>query len=292
MPMRAIRMHHFWVVFVFVVSSSISSSGAWADDACFRPLCVGAEPIYTGEDGARRGEPFGVCQTDSHAPGGIAHSTVPCPAGTTLVPHAGQCHVNSCDGGSNGSCTFTGVCGTTPGFPTYTGDSFGPGGTLTATCQALSTGLNYLAHTPASCPPGFTLVPHTGVCRRCGSNTSTRALPDLIIKGAWLRTQISPAHVSILRTRKPYLACFNVVNIGSVVSGPFRIGGGGLGVRVAPFQDHASLAPGAERSGCLTYDNAPPPGTYRLELKADSLNSVSESREDNNDAAIDVTVTP
>ena len=278
----------FQAIVVFVASLLSSTFVAVAQDACYVHLCTGAEPIYTGDSGTT----YAVCQTDTAAPAGIAHSLVPCPAGTTLIPGSGICHRDSCDGrGAGGTCSYRAVCSRYPGFPHYTADSPGPGGVLSATCDADPTGLNYRAHVVASCAEGSTLVPGTGVCRQCmGSKTSSRALPDLIFKDAWVRTQLSPLRVKALRTAKPYLACFTVANIGAGASGGFRVGGGGLGVPVAPYQDHASLLPGAARTGCLTYATAPPPGAYRLGLTADSLNAVTELREDNNTATINVIV--
>jgi len=288
--MKTVPLRLCMQAMVAIVALLLSSTFvAVAQDACYVHLCTGAEPIYTGDSGTT----YAQCQTDPSPPAAVAHSLEPCPAGMTLVPGSGMCHRDSCDGGAGGSCSFRGVCSRYPGFPNYSSDSPGPGGVLSASCEAIPNGINYRAHVAAVCAEGSTLVPGTGVCRQCmASNTSSQALPDLVIKEAWLRTRLSLLRVRALRAARPYLACFTVANIGAGASGGFRIGGGGLGVPIAPFQDQAGLPPGAARSGCLVYATAPPPGTYRLGLTADSMNAVTELHEDNNTATIKVIVVP
>ncbi len=114
--------------------------------------------------------------------------------------------------------------------------------------------------------------------------------PDLTFRNVQLGSLAKPA--STVKNGQSYYVCFTVANIGAAASGPFRVGAGGLGVPVAPYQDHASLTAGASRDGCIAYPTTPPPGNYKLELKADSLNVVTESREDNNTRVIAVTVVP
>jgi hypothetical protein len=293
--MRTSQLRCYWMALIVAVASLISmSSIATAQDACYVRLCTDRLPIYTGEDGSRGGVPYARCRTNTSAPAPVAHSLVSCPAGTTLIAQTGYCRRDSCGGGGGGgSCTHSLVCSRHPGFPHYVADSPGPGGVLQARCSADPTGLNWRAHMVASCAAGFTLVPGTGICRQCvGSETSSRALPDLVLRDVWVRTQDSSLRAKALRTATSYLACFTVANVGMVASGAFRVGGGGLGVPVAPHQNHASLLPGATRAGCLTYTTAPPPGSYRLGLTADSLNAVTEMREDNNSSTIDVVVVP
>lgn len=106
--------------------------------------------------------------------------------------------------------------------------------------------------------------------------------PDLVIKSAYLRTPASSAPVEVLTRGQSYLACFTIANQGNAGSGPFRVGGGGLGVPTAPYQNHTALASDASRDGCLNYPTTPGPGDYTLSLTVDLLNSVAESREDNN----------
>ncbi len=117
-------------------------------------------------------------------------------------------------------------------------------------------------------------------------------LPDLTFRVTWLELPGSTVHVKAVHNGKPYLACFTVVNIGSAPSGTFRVSGGGLGITYNPYQDHASLAPGAGRQGCLKYPTTPAPGSYKLGIEADSQHVVHESNEGNNEAVIPVTVIP
>jgi hypothetical protein len=116
--------------------------------------------------------------------------------------------------------------------------------------------------------------------------------PDLTFRRTFLRAYPSGQVIDRVRRGHRYYACFVVANIGAAASGPFRVAGGGLGIPFNPFQDHAGLAPGATRLGCLVYPTTPPPGIYNLGLKADSLNAVVESNEANNTATIGVTVVP
>ena len=95
-----------------------------------------------------------------------------------------------------------------------------------------------------------------------------------------------------VRRGTAYAACFSVANIGGSFSGPFRVAGGGLGVPFIPFADLPGIAPGGARIGCVRYPTTPPPGVYRVELTADSLGAVAESREDNNAAVVTVKVVP
>jgi hypothetical protein len=118
------------------------------------------------------------------------------------------------------------------------------------------------------------------------------ARPDLTFRRTFLRAYPGGQVIDRVRRGNRYYACFVVANIGAAASGPFRVAGGGLGVPFNPFQDHAGLAPGATRLGCLLYPTTPPPGVYNLGLKADSLNAVVEANEANNTATIGVTVVP
>ena len=301
------NFQRFCIQALFMAAASLVAgiSNAIAQDACFVQLCTGVEPVYM-YDNTSDGVPVAVCQTDTSAPSGIAHSLVSCPPGATLIPQSGMCHVDTCDGGGGG-CSFRGVCGNYPGFPHYVYDGSGPGG-LTPTCEADPTGLNYRAHVVASCLPGYSLVPGTGVCRQCAGNSKRLKtvkeiergggfpavifLPDLVIRATWLHTNASITRVSTLHNGTAYFACFIVANIGSAPSGAFRVQGGGLGVSVAPYLDQPGLAPNTSGGGCIYYPNTPPPGSYSSTITADSLNAVAESHEDNNEAVIRVIVVP
>ena len=118
------------------------------------------------------------------------------------------------------------------------------------------------------------------------------ARPDLVIRRAFLRAAPGGAPVSTIRRGQRYWACFEVANVGGAASGGFRVAGGGLGVPTAPYQDHAGLAVGASREGCLAYPTTPAAGTYSLGLSADSRNAVVEAHEDNNGASIRVQIVP
>jgi subtilase family serine protease len=117
--------------------------------------------------------------------------------------------------------------------------------------------------------------------------------PDLVIGNLRVQPDLFPLFPgNQVKRGKPYLACFVVANIGFAPSGPFRVTGGGLGIPFNPFQNHAGLAPGASRAGCLKYPTTPKPGNYNLVLKVDSLNTVVESNEGNNTAVMVITVVP
>jgi hypothetical protein len=117
------------------------------------------------------------------------------------------------------------------------------------------------------------------------------ALPDLTIEDAWLALP-NGRRVKGVSVHSAYLACFLVANIGAAPSGIFRVQGGGLGIKIGPYQTYGSLGPGATRQGCLSYPTTPAPGTYNLGLEADSLHVVRESNESNNTAVIQVIVHP
>jgi CARDB protein len=91
---------------------------------------------------------------------------------------------------------------------------------------------------------------------------------------------------------RPFRACYVVSNIGLRASGPFRVKGSG--VFPNPRQDHAGLAPGQSREGCLQYPGIRfvGQGTRILTLKVDSRNVVAESNESNNTVSETVIVLP
>lgn len=284
--MRTLLVRSCLLVLILVGIVPLAISSPAAADACTRQLCSGSLPIYAGRDGVGRdGVPYGVCRNDPGFLGPRAHSMVPCPAGTTLVALAGLCRVNSCDGGG---CSYRGVCANYPGFPYYRSDGR-PG---EATCSNEPPPiLNYRAHTIARCPSGWSLIPGTGICRQCASATPAPR-PDLVFRSVWLSVGMPPVRVTSVRRGRPYQACFVVANAGAAASGPFRVSGGGLGIPTTPFQDHAGLAAGLSRTGCIDYPTTPPAGSYGLGLTVDSLGAVTESREFNNTATIPVTVVP
>jgi subtilase family serine protease len=116
--------------------------------------------------------------------------------------------------------------------------------------------------------------------------------PDLELRVAWLQAPVRDVVLTSIPERKSYRLCFKVRNIGLVASGPYRVGAGGLGIPVAPYLDFPGLASGATHSGCIRYPTTPPAGSYRLGVTADSLYAVGETREDNNDYVVPVTIAP
>lgn len=89
---------------------------------------------------------------------------------------------------------------------------------------------------------------------------------------------------------RPFGVCYVVSNIGLRASGPFRVKGSG--VVPNPHQDHAGLAPGQSREGCLQYRGIRVQGVRTLTLQVDSRNVVAESNESNNTASETVIVLP
>jgi hypothetical protein len=271
-------------------------TSAHADASCYHPLCTDRDwPDYAYRDGVESTGPYGVCNSHSGLLAPASHILKHCPPGTSLVAGAGLCHDDACGGAG---CEERSICTTDARYPQYWvghdgHDASGP----TADCNSLSTAPAPESHISLHCPAGFNLVAGVGVCERCplvmapGGIRTPVGGPDLVLRNAYLRTRTSAAHVTTLRRGTAYYACFTAANIGVVNSANFRVGGGGLGV-TPPFQDHAGLAAGASRDGCLTYPTTPPPGTYRLMLSADSLHAVGEMHEDNNDATLTLTVIP
>jgi hypothetical protein len=253
---------------------------AFAQDACERPACVDSD--YRE----------GYCHSRPSWPLNYrSHWQATCAAGETLNAATGMCRRRDCGGG----CEERVLCSDArwPNYSSGSGgrDARGAFGTCNSN-PAPFTGA--LSHTRIYCAAGFDLDGARGVCRRCPSTAPLPAPPgpDLIIREAWLRTTAAPARTTTLRRGQAYLACFTVANVGTAPSPGFRVGGGGLGVPVAPFQDHVGLAVGASRTGCITYPTTPPPGAYNLGLEADSRHVVPELNEGNNTATLRVTVTP
>jgi len=115
--------------------------------------------------------------------------------------------------------------------------------------------------------------------------------PDLTIKDWWVTPDAMPENLTNeVEHGQSYKVCFIVANIGMVPSGPFTVSGGGLGISYNPTQSHVSLAPGQVREGCLEYPTTPPPGAYKLGIKADASNVVAESNEKNNERIEDITI--
>jgi subtilase family serine protease len=115
--------------------------------------------------------------------------------------------------------------------------------------------------------------------------------PDLVIGSLRVEPDILPFVAgNQVKRGQPFQVCYAVSNIGLKASGGFRVNGSGFFPR--PFQDHAGLAPGESRGGCLQYPRARVQGSRTLTLKADSRNVIAESNEGNNTATVNIVVLP
>ena len=270
------------IVILFCLAGSFLFAALWTGNAqaqSCRPACDPSGPYPTYRDGG--------CYNTCSPPAPCSHTRAECASGETLNVESGMC----IPAGGCGGCEERPVC---PEGLVYTGNDGSNG-----ICQS-SSGLGYKSHQLVPCPTGWTLAPERGVCRgNCRSSMliapggiRLTLRPDLVFQNAFVRPSGSEKPTNTIRRGERYFACYTVANVGSIPSGPFRVGGGGLGIPVAPFQDHAGLAAGASRAACIAYPTTPPPGDYRLGLKVDSLDAVSESREDNNTREISVRIVP
>lgn len=262
--------HRFEIALVLTAAAlllAILAAGeARGQPACDFPACRGDETYRDGDCNSKSGFP-------TYAK---SHRIATCPEGTTLNRTTGMC----ISGGT--CCNERTLCAKGTSYSRSGSDRDGVYGV----CES-SGGLGYRSHELVRCAAGWTLDTGRGVCRgECRVVVpSGRALPDLTFGSLSLRP-------SVLHAGMSYYLCFTVANIGAAASGPFRVGAGGLGIPYSPFQDHASLAPGATRDGCIRYPTTPPAGTYTLGAKVDSLNAVAESNEGNNERTIGVVVGP
>jgi hypothetical protein len=250
---------------------------------CERPLCTGDDTY--ARSGVRDGRPYGVCASEPNWLGHRSHRLVECPAGHTLNTRTGQCVDDGCSGGCG---QIRPVC---PYGSTFQRQGEDAAGEAYAVCGSSSGIGPYKSHTPVTCREGWRLIAGGRCQKECGPVSAPIVSPlapevirrpDLVIKSAYLRTAADRDPVSVLVNGQSYLACFTIANQGNDVSGPFRIGGGGLGVSAAPYQNQTALAASRTRDGCLTYPTTPGPGRYTVQLTVDLLNAVTESREDNN----------
>lgn len=248
---------------------------------CERPACDGDETYV--QRVTSDGRTYGVCQSGpDFFTRARSHSIASCPSGWDLNARTGQCT----DAGCSGGCGQTRpVC---PYGTTFDGQGEDAAGRPYARCKSTS-GIGYMSHTLETCREGWLLIPG-GLCRKeCMTRPIVSPVapevvrrPDLVIKHAYLRGADDATPLERLIRGQSYLACFTVANQGNDASGPFRVGGGGLGVTSAPYQNQTTLSDGRTRDGCLSYPTTPEPGSYRLRLTADSRHVVRESREDNN----------
>ena len=250
---------------------------------CERPACDRDERYV--ERVTSDGRTYGVCESGpDFFTQARSHSIASCPAGWNLNASTGQC----IDAGCTAGCGQTRpVC---PYGTTFDRQGVDAAGRPYASCRSTS-GIGYTSHTLETCREGWLLIPG-GLCRKQCVTPSGPVVspvapevvrrPDLVIKQAYLRAAAAATPLEALTRGQSYLVCFTVANQGNDDSGPFRVGGGGLGVTSAPYQNQTALSDGTTRDGCLSYPTTPEPGSYRLRLTADSRNAVRESREDNN----------
>ena len=275
-----------WLVALSVVAlTGFAINSAIAQTQCDYPACP-ANTTY--HDGACYDSPQFFTNAQSH-------TLAVCNTGDTLNRDTGVCRKPNCGGGIGGICQTKPLC---PSGTTYTGSGTSPRGTY-GVCQMGPNGAGgAIDHQLVYCDAGWTLNTAAGTCRRCpllgggGLLPVHFQLPDLVVRRVWLGDARTGAPVSTVQKAHPFLACFTVANIGAGAGGPFRVGASGAGVPSSPFQDHAGLAVGAARDGCLTFATTPSLGKYRLVVTADSLRAILESNEGNNDTTLIVTVTP
>ncbi|MEQ1931822.1 MAG: hypothetical protein ABL957_14995 [Parvularculaceae bacterium] len=260
---------------VFLVSGLALSAPASAQD-CAAPVCRSGESYRVGAGGP---SPYGVCESPCRPPAPCSHYIAACPTGWTLDVPAGVCNRDLCSG-----------CGVElplcSADESYSRSETGPDGRVYGVCNHGTCGPGACSHQIKYCREGWTLQTATGLCQR---DCAAAARPDLILRSAWLKTS-KGVRTKTVRRGLPYYACFEVANIGTAASGPFYVGGGGLGVPRPPEQAHANLAPGASREGCLSYPTTPSAGTWRIGLTADSRGTVVEILDTNNGRTLTVIV--
>lgn len=210
--------------------------------------------------------------------GYCSHQLVRCPAESTFNTKTGMCVWNACSG-CGGQLP---LCDVSIG-ETYTGSGVSPStGVPYGVCRHESFG--YISHRLVECAAGWELITATGMCRKTCN-------VDLALRNPYLRLD-SGATVKSVSVGTPYSVCFDVVNLGTMPAGAFRVSGGGLGIPVGPSVSLTGLAGGASQRVCLRYYTTPPVGTWRLGITADSGRAVIETLETNNDLAVTVNVTP
>jgi hypothetical protein len=264
-----------------VSPAAVPAAGAPAafgpGSACAFPACNQKGERYDAASGDCQSGPDPITRA-------LSHRIPSCLSDERFDRATGQCVLNAC---SDDGCEARVLCTGRSHYSRSGRDSTGVYGV----CESVS-GLGYRSHELVRCPRGFTLNEARGVCVGNCAPAPKASLPDLIIRSVYLRTVAGGPAVTGIRLGQRYWACFKVANVGASASGPFQVGGGGLGVRTAPSQAHATLLPGATREGCLLYPTTPPIGSYRLGIEADSRRVVRETREDNNTATLVVNVVP
>jgi CARDB len=258
------------------VAALLVASSARAQ-TCDFPLCASGSSYAPG--GTDASGPFGVC---NHCDwwGFCAHELVHCPAGSTLNATTGQCTHNLCLGGCGGElplCDAPAV---------YDGSSTDASGRVYGVCKSCPFYLGGpISHELRYCRSGWSLQTASGQCFK-------NCLPDLVIRTGYLRSETG-ALISSVRVGQKYSICVLVANVGTAWAGPsFRVGGGGLGVPVAPFTTLGWLGPTASAEACVTYATTPSVGTWVVGVTADSTGVIAETDNGNNSFNVTVKVTP
>lgn len=284
---------------IFVIFAVFQQAGPAFAQRCDRPLCRSGETYQPGSTDAEGA--YGSCKHCNWF-GYCSHYIARCGEDSTLDLERGVCVLNACS-----SCgAELPLCDSDEA---YTGSGSDRDGVY-GVCSSGPSGIGgYRSHQLKRCREGWTLQTDTGMCKKNCAARLPRVipdvvgpitpipdvtppalqLPDLVLRRAWLKAP-KGGPIKAVRRGQPYYACFEVANQGARASGPFYVGGGGLGIPTPPEQAHANLAPGAARQGCLYYPTTPAAGTYKLGLTADSRHTVTESREDNNDRTLTVQV--
>lgn len=258
---------------------ALAATLAWAPSAeaqvCDFPLCA-AGSNYNG-GGTDSAGPYGSCKSCNWW-GFCSHTLNRCPTGSTLNLTTGNCTHNLCSGGCGGELPLCDA------DERYTGSGVDAEGVY-GVCQHGPSGPGgYLSHQLKHCRVGWRLQTASGQCFK-------ECLPDLTLRRSFLRNA-SGSVVFVVPAYRPYFICVEVTNVGMASSVGFQVGGGGLGVAVAPVTSVVGLSPGATVVSCLRYTTTPSPGSYRVGVSADSTGFVSEANETNNGLIVPVTVVP
>lgn len=270
---------------------------------CETSLCRSGESYRSG--GEDRDGRYGVCQSSSGL-GYRSHYLARCEEGWTLDVDRGVCVRDACTSGACG--VLVPLCTPTERYERGGSDRDGAYGVCHSGPAPVT---RAESHRLARCAEGWTLLAETGVCRRdCAARLEIdpdrlgidplpigpgydpdrfKLRPDLVLDRLWLKNA-SGAAIKSVRAGSAYYLCFVVRNQGNLASGAFKVRGGGLGMPTNPEQNHAGLAAGVSREGCLFYPVTPSPGRYTVGVTADADNAVAELRENNNGRQITIIV--
>jgi hypothetical protein len=278
MKRSTLSLRALWLAVIIAAIAAVAPS-SFAQSACSFPACNLPGERYDAATGNCESGPDPITRA-------LSHRIPSCKSDERFDRATGQCVLNACGGGG---CEARELC---PGKLRYSRSGRDSRGVY-GVCESGPDWLGHRSHELRRCPAGFTLNEARGVCvGNCTPAPKPARLPDLVIRRVFLRAASGGSVVTRIRVGQRYYACFEVANVGAAASGPFHVGGGGLGVPIAPSQLHASLLPGGARVGCLLYPTTPAIGSYRLGIEADSRHVVGEIHEDNNSGTLAVNVVP